>query len=260
MDDFMNVERNPITKILGQESDIDVAGVSMNDAVGFFFVVSVLRGVKGGNWATRLVRTLIRCYAALAFVMPLMLGGLPSDGMKNMDKSAWLVVYAMIFEMVNVGGVHPRLGDLVDRCCGWSYSIMKANACVAGYAAFKAAFPGSTWAPLLGAFVATNGHNFIEKGMGAFDLTVAGKGNKDNKLAVLGGAVISVLQSQFATSALVTKSTMSFLNIMQDHFDFDKVVGMGSRTLNQVTGTVSGLVGGKKMRSSMKRSSTPKRR
>ncbi len=52
----------------------------------------------------------------------------------------------MIFEMVNVGGVHPRLGDLVDRCCGWSYSIMKANACVAGYAAFKAAFPGDVYA------------------------------------------------------------------------------------------------------------------
>ncbi len=110
MDDFMNVERNPITKILGQESDIDVAGVSMNDAVGFFFVVSVLRGVKGGNWATRLVRTLIRCYAALAFVMPLMLGGLPSDGMKNMDKSAWLVSIMLSYRAIAIF-ITPRTGS-----------------------------------------------------------------------------------------------------------------------------------------------------
>ena len=43
MDDFMNIERNPIVKILAQESDIDY----VNDAVAFLFVVSVLRGVKG---------------------------------------------------------------------------------------------------------------------------------------------------------------------------------------------------------------------
>ncbi len=41
--------------------------------------------------ATKLLRTLIRCYAALAFVMPLMLGSLPSGMMKDVDHYAMLV-------------------------------------------------------------------------------------------------------------------------------------------------------------------------
>ena len=88
MDDFMNIERNPIMKILAQESDIDY----VNDTVAFLFVVSVLRGVKG-QYATKIMRTLIRCYAALAFVMPLMLGSLPSGMMKEVDHYAQVVSY-----------------------------------------------------------------------------------------------------------------------------------------------------------------------
>ena len=87
----MNVERNPIVKILGQESDIDY----VNDAVAFLFVVSVLRTVKG-QYATKILRTLIRCYAALAFVMPLMLGSLPSGMMKDVDHYAMLVSFDVV--------------------------------------------------------------------------------------------------------------------------------------------------------------------
>lgn len=257
MDDFMNVERNPIVKILGQESDIDY----VNDAVAFLFVVSVLRGVKG-QYATKLMRTLIRCYAALAFVMPLMLGSLPSGMMKDVDHYAMLVVGAMIFELVPLGAIHPKIDALVTQCCAWSYCIVKANACAAGYSAFAKAFPGSMWAPFLGAFVATNGHLFIEKGMGAFDLGLTG--NKDNKLAVCGGVLIMLMEKQMQLSGLVTKATLAAMNISQSHIDYDGMVKTGAGLMNTAAGTVTNLVGGLKMKrmSTMKkgRSATPKRK
>lgn len=256
MDDFMNIERNPIMKILAQESDIDY----VNDAVAFLFVVSVLRTVKG-QYATKILRTLIRCYAALAFVMPLMLGSLPSGMMKDVDHYAMLVVGAMIFEMVPLGNIHPQIEKLVNTCAGWSYCIVKANACAAGYHAFAKAFPGSTYAPFMGAFVATNGHLFIEKGMAAFDLNTAG--NKDNKLAVFGGVMIMLMEGQMAMSAMVTKGLLSALNIGQDYIDFDGMVKQGTGVVNNLAGAITNLAGAKKMKSStMKkgRSATPKRK
>jgi len=256
MDDFMNIERNPIVKILGQESDIDY----VNDAVAFLFVVCVLRTVKG-QYATKILRTLIRCYAALAFVMPLMLGSLPSGMMKDVDHYGMLVVGAMIFDMIPLGNIHAQLEKAVNTFAGWSYCIVKANACAAGFHAFQKAFPGSTYAPFLGAFVATNGHLFIEKGMGAFDLNTAG--NKDNKLAVFGGVLVMLMEQQLAFSALVTKAMLSALNIGQDYLDFDGMVKQGAGVINNLSGVVTNMVGGKRMKSStMKRgrSATPKRK
>jgi hypothetical protein len=258
MDDFMNVERNQIVKILAQESEIDY----VNEAVAFLFVVSVLRTVKG-QYATKLLRTLIRCYAALAFVMPLMLGSLPSGMMKDVDHYAMLVVGAMIFELVPLGSVHPKLEVLVSQCCAWSYAIVKANACIAGYAAFSKAFPGSVWAPFLGAFVATNGHHFIEKGMGAFDLSISGKDTKDNKLAVCGGVIVMLMEQQAGASAVLVKAGLALLNILQDSVDFDGLVKTGAGVVNNASKTVTNLVKPNKMKSSMMkkgRSATPKRK
>jgi hypothetical protein len=256
MDDFMNIERNPIMKILAQESDIDY----VNDAVAFLFVVSVLRGVKGA-YATKIMRTLIRCYAALAFVMPLMLGSLPSGMMKEVDHYAQVVIGAMIFELVPLGSIHPKLNTLVGQLCNISYNIVKANACAAGYGAFAKAFPGSMYAPFLGAFVATNGHKFIENGMGAFDLSLVG--NKDNKLAVCGGPLIFIMETQMALSGSVVKGLLSALNISQSYVDYDGMVKTGSGMLNSLSNSVTSLAAGKRMKmSTMKkgRSATPKRK
>jgi len=256
MDDFMNMERNPIVKILGQESDIDY----VNDAVAFLFVVSVLRTVKG-QYATKLMKTLVRCYAALAFVMPLMLGSLPSGMMKDVDHYAMLVVGAMIFELVPLSSVHPKLANAVNQFASMSYCIVRANACAAGYHAFAKAFPGSQYAPFLGAFVATNGHTFIEQGMNAFDLTLTGK--KDNKLAVCGGVLIMIMETQLAFSGLVTKAVLSALHIGQDYIDFDNMVKQGTGLMNNLSGSITNLAGGKRMKmSTMKkgRSATPKRK
>lgn len=256
MDDFMNIERNPIVKILGQESDIDY----VNDAVAFLFVVSVLRTVRG-QYATKLMKTLVRCYAALAFVMPLMLGSLPSGMMKDVDHYAMLVVGAMIFELVPLASVNAKLADMVAQLAKISYCIVKANACVAGYGAFSKAFPGSQYAPFLGAFIATNGHTFIEKGMGAFDLNLTG--NADNKLAVCGGVLIMIMETQMALSGLVTKATLSALHISQDYFDYDGMVKTGTGLMNNLSASITNLAGGKRMKmSTMKkgRSATPKRK
>lgn len=254
MDAFMNMETNPIVKILGQESDID----HVNDVVGFLFVLSVARSCRG-SYVTKMLRTLIRAYAALAFVMPLMLGGLPSGMMKDIDHYAMLVFWAMMFDYVPLGKIHPFLDDAVDRLAGLSYCIVKANACAAGYHAFGKAFAGSMAAPFLGAFVATNGHQFIEKGMGAFDLTL--KGNKDNKVAVCGGLVLYTLETQMHTSGLVAKATLAGLNCAQDNVDFDGMIASVTKIVDGVVASLTGVIGGgsKKMMS-MKRSATPKRK
>merc|ERR1719335_766334 len=130
--------------------------------------------------------------------------------MKDIDHYALLAFSAMCFDYIPLGKIHPALDKLVNRLAALSYCIVKANACAAGYHAFGKAFAGSTYAPFLGAFVATNGHLFIEKGMGAFDLNTAG--NKDNKLAVFGGVLVMLMEQQLNFSGLVTKGMLSALN------------------------------------------------
>lgn len=252
MDGFMNMDTNPIVRILGQESDID----HMNDAVGFLFVLSVCQSCKG-QYVTKMMRTLIRAYAALAFVMPLCLGGLPSGMMKDIDHYAQLVFMAMCFDYIPIGKIHPALATMLGYATDISYCIVKANACAAGYHTFGRAFGGSVVAPFLGAFIATNGHRFIEDGMNAFNLNLK---DSDNKVAVLGGVVIHVMETHMKASGLVSKATLAAMNCAQPYVDFDGMINSGARMLDGITSGVTGAMGSRGRVMSMKRSATPKRR
>jgi hypothetical protein len=177
--------------------------------------------------------------------------------MKDIDHYALLAFSAMCFDYIPLGKIHPALDKLVNRLAALSYCIVKANACAAGYHAFSKAFAGSVVAPFLGAFIATNGHRFIESGMGAFDLNLK---NADNKVAVLGGVVIYTLETQLATSTLVSKAVLSGMNCAQGHVDFDGLINKATKAIEGVTNSVVGAVGGqKKMKMmSMKRSGSRK--
>jgi hypothetical protein len=176
--------------------------------------------------------------------------------MKDIDHYALLVFCAMCFDYVPLGKIHPALDKLVDRLAKFSYAIVKANACAAGYHAFGKAFAGSMVAPFLGAFVAVQGHRFIENGMGAFDLNLK---SADNKVGVLGGVVIHMLETHTAASGLVAKATLAGMNCAQGHIDFDGMIASAAKALDGVAGAATGALGGAK-KMSMKRSATPKRR
>lgn len=244
----LNIETNMITKMLGQESDI----ANLDEAVAFFFALSVTRSVKG-QYVSKFLRTMIRMYGALAFVMPLILAGLPSDMMRNMDDYARVVVTAMVVDaVIPFDAIHPVLGNLVDRCCSLSYAIMKANACAAGYAAFGNAFAGSIMAPFLGAFVATNGHRFIENGMKAFEIKLAG--DNDAKVAVCGGLILWAATTQLGASALVARASLAAMNVSQEYVNYDNVLSQVTGVANSLSASVAGGItkatkGGKRGRS-----------
>jgi len=253
----MNPDTNPVVKILGQESDIDY----VDQSVQFLFALSVLRTCKG-QLITRVLKTLVRAYAALAFVMPLLLNGLPSQMMKDMDHFAMMVVAAIVFDKLLDSVSVPYVNDMVDMAADLSYGIMKANACAAGYTAFATAFGGSVCAPFLGAFIATNGHKFVEEGMGALDIKVTGAKSKDNKVAVLGGPVLMIMGTHLGQSALVSRATLAGLNCAQNYVDLDAALKGAMNMVNSMLATVTSMAKKKPSASKMKmgRAKSPARK
>lgn len=248
----LNLEGNPITKMLGQESDIP----HVDEVVAFLMALAVTRSVSG-KYVSKFLRTLIRLYGAIAFVIPMMLGGLPSDMMKNMDEHAKLVLIAMAVDMmIDFDRISSTLGMIVDEACKMAYAIAKANACAAGYAAFGSAFAGSHMAPFLGAFVAVNGHRFIEDGIKAFNVKL--KGDNDTKVAVCGGLVLYAATTQLGMSPLMSRALLAAMNISQDYVDYDSIINKVQGAADSVTGsignTISGIGGASPKRG---RSSTP---
>lgn len=251
---FMTFETNPIVRILGQESDIQYA----DKVVAFFFALACVRQAKG-NYVAKFFSAAIKMYGALAFVLPLCLNGLPSSLMKEMDDVARMIIVAMIVNDVPFTKyLGNEVGMVMDYMCDFSYAIMRANACAAGYAAFASGFPNSEFAPFVGAMIAVLGHRMIESGMKAFNVSV--KGNDDDKLAVFGGGIIYVATNYCGASAMAARAALAGLNCVHavKPDAYDALIDSGNAALNSVTGAV-GL--GKKG-SAMKRgrSKTPSRK
>lgn len=254
MDAFMVFDTNPIVRILAQDSDIQYA----DKVVAFFFALACVRQTKG-NYVARFFGAAIKMYGALAFVLPLCLNGLPSGLMKEMDDVARMLIVAMIVNDMPFSRFLGKEVDMVmDYLCSFSYAIMRANACAAGYAAFANGFSGSEFAPFVGAFLAVTGHTMIESGMKAFNVNI--KGN-DDKLAVFGGGIIYVATTYCGASALAARGALSGLNCISAAKPdaYDALIASGSAALNSLTGAV-GL--GKKGSSASKRarSKTPTRK
>lgn len=212
-------DSNPVVQILGLEHDNHL----IKEVITFLFTYSIVTSVEAANQKNifqHIVVSLVRCVGGIGFVLPLILGQMPGSMLSNFDANIHSVVYAMLFGYI-AGMFMPKdIGGYVDQAAGVCVAVIRANACVAGYEAGKSAFGGSMFAPWACAYIACNGHNIAEKGLAAF-----GSANLDagECLAVFGGAVYMLGQSQLGASALTARVLVVVFRLSADYVDYDEI-------------------------------------
>merc|ERR1719197_2288402 len=102
----------------------------------------------------------------MGFALPLVLGTLPSDIIRQVDDYAVYVIAAMVYNSFGVSRFFPKFfNDATHKFNNLAYYIIKGNLASQGYAAAQGAFGDSFLGPLVGAYVAVQGQKFIESGV-----------------------------------------------------------------------------------------------
>jgi hypothetical protein len=176
---------NPVAQFLGFESDLQYA----REITLFLYTLYVLKHNKAGsNFVSTFILTYVRAFGAIGFALPLILGQLPGETLKQMDDYAVYVVAAQIYHSFHFPSFFPQqFNNLTGKLNGIAYYIVKGNVAAQGYAAAAGAIGGSQLAPYVGAYVAVQGARFIESGVGAVDSKTF---NEDGLLAILSGPFI----------------------------------------------------------------------
>lgn len=219
---------NPLVQILGLEHD----NALIKEAITFLFTLNVVRSVSGGNLFSQIITGVLRCVAGIGLVLPLLLGQAPGSMMGNFDANVNSIVYAMLFAYLADMFMPKDISDYVGQASDVCVSIIRANAACAGYEAGRSAFSGSMFAPWVCAWIACNGHNLVEKGVGAFG---GAKLESSEVLATFGGAVYMLSQSQLGASVLTARVIVVLFRISADYVDYDEI-------FNNVRKSVSGSV------------------
>jgi hypothetical protein len=232
------LDSNPIVQILGQEWN---GWEHWNNMVMFFYCVTVANSVNGSkNWVHRIALTFLRAYGSMHLCMNLVMGGMPGDGLKNLDACLKMCFYALAWNQWFSGFIPNEIGGYMGHAYDWSYSIVKGNAAAAGYAVAASALPGNQFAGFLGAYIGVQGHRLVEHG-GLKSMNVASF-DADDLLAILGGPAFFFMTGNFGASALVARAGLVMLHVSTRYVDYN---GM----LSGIAGTVDGIAGGKRSRS-----------
>lgn len=245
----MALDSNPVVQILGQEYDAgNVQGVSLNDAVQFFFTVVVASSVTNSkNWVHSIALTFLRAYGSM-FCLSLLLGTMPDASYKNMDACVKMCVAALVFVRFVSGYIPAEVSKYTNYLNDLSYSIVKGNAAGVGYGVAASALGGNQFAGFMGAYVAVQGHRLLEEA-GLKSMNKATFDN-DDLLAVLGGPVFFLATTQGGASGLVARAVLVLFHISCNYVDYNGALSSVRKQVNSVAG------GSKSKRG---RSSSPRR-
>ena len=243
---------NPVTDFLGLQSNIKYA----TDVTMFFYALHVLRSNKrGSNFLSTFVMTFVRAFGAIGFALPLVLGKLPGDVLSGMDAHAQTVIFAMVWDFLNVTRSAPAaVNDVLRYFQQLCYSVVKANVCAQGYAAAGGAFGGSTLAPFVGAYVAVQGHNFVENGVSSINNNTFGE---DGLLGVLGGVFLWAGAKHLDIAGSMANVCLAVFHFTNEWVPWTKHF---ADFLGQVEGALAGVGGGGGGRRSRSRTPTRKNR
>jgi hypothetical protein len=153
--------------------------------------------------------------------------------MTNIDVNVWTVVSALFFSFVCRQFIPGEVAGYLGKAQDFAVAIVRANAAGAGYELGKATFAGSQVAPWACAYLACNGHELIEKGVGAWNTN---RLNASEVLAVFGGPVYWALQVYLQATALTARVGLVIFRLSADYVDYDEIVNNVLKTLNQVAG------------------------
>lgn len=216
----------------------------------FLYTAAVVQGVRGKNIVHKVALTLSRAFGSDGFLLPLVLGGLPSATYKAFDAYLTTIIAAIFFVTVVLDRFVPsNVSDLLAYPTDLAYAVVKGNAAGHGFVMVAAALPDSLAAPLFGAYLAVNGHRMLENGIGALAVS---KFDGDNLLGVVGGALYYALIEYGRVSAIQARVLLVVFRVSADYVDYNGLY-------NQVYAAITDVIPSGKS-SKRGRSRTPKRK
>jgi len=241
------LDANPVVQVLGLEHENQY----VRETFLFFYAVAIVQGVKSRNLIHTIALALLRAFGSYGFLLPLVLGGLPSKTYQSFD-SYLLTLAGAIFavQVVCDRFVPKNIQNYFDKPVDIAYAVVKANACGHGFVMVAAALPDSIAAPFAGAYLAVNGHRVLEKGIEAF---ATDSYDGDSLLGIVGGFLYYALIEYVRVSSLVARVVLILFRISCDYVDYNAII-------NNVTDAIGSVGGGSGGGSKRGRSRTPKRK
>jgi hypothetical protein len=226
---------------LGSEFDAP----HLNDVIMFFYLVTVSMAAQSGskNYVHTIGLTMLRAFGSLNLALAIMLGDMPSAGLKNMDNALYTAVAALLYVRFVAKRLLPaEVSNYLGHVYDLSYSIVKGSHAAAGYAMAAGALPGSVVAPFMGAYLGAQGHRLVEHGLKSMN---SSSFDNDDLLGVLGGPLLYAMTVYGGQSAMVARAGLVAFHFSCNYVDYNNTFNSVFGTLNTVTS---------------KRGSTPKRK
>lgn len=110
-----------------------------------------------------LVKVACRAFGGVYFLLPLILGLLPSLVMKECDK--YMVLYAIAMAVYLYFPTSTKISKFMAVPKKIAYAVFFANACCTGVIQGRQAFPESNTAPVVLGFLAVTGGLMLENGV-----------------------------------------------------------------------------------------------
>jgi hypothetical protein len=242
-----SLDSNPAVQVLGLEHE----NPYVRETFLFFYAVTIVQGIKSKNLVHTVALALNRAFGSYGFLLPLVLGGLPSKTYQSFDSYLLTLVGAIFFVQVILDRFVPsNISVYLEKPCEIAYSVVKGNAAGHGFVMVAAALPDSVVAPFAGAYLAVNGHRILEQGVSAFAVSYY---DNDSLLGVVGGAIYFALIEYVRVSSLVARVALIVFHISCSYVDYNSMI----ETVTTAVGKVGGSSSGSSKRS---RSKTPKRK
>jgi len=246
---------NEFGKILGFESEVSY----VREVTLFLYALHVLKySKKGSDFVSTFLLTYVRAFGAMGFALPLVLGGLPSDIIKQMDDYAFYVIAAQVYASFGFSRFLPKvINDLTARLNNLAYYIVKGNLAAQGFAAAGAAISDSTLAPFVGAFLAVKGEKFIENGVHAIgDKTF----DEDGLLAIFSGVLIHFGGLYLELSAATARVLLVIFRWSNECVDWCGIYSKTVRDINNFASSATKKASSQKKKAMRGRSRTPMRK
>lgn len=212
------LDANPAVQVLGMEFDAPY----VKETFLFFYAVAVVQQIRQTkNLVHTLAVALLRCFGSYGFLLPLVLGALPSKAYANFD-SYMLTLGGAIFTVdLVLSRIPSDVMNWLQYPIDITYSVVKANACGHGYVMCAAALPDSVVAPFVGAYLAVNGHRILEHGIGSFGTK---KFDGDALLGIAGGLWYFALIEYVRVSSLIARVFLIVFRISCDYVDYNHLI------------------------------------
>jgi hypothetical protein len=251
-----NLDSNPVVQFLGLEGN----NPYLKETALFFFCTSVCLSVaskkSGTAWKNNvhfLAISYVRCFTSYGFVLPLCLGQLPSSTWKTFDSYCWTLLVAALYALfIQPRFIKKEIQAWLDKPIDVAYAVIKANAAGAGFVLTAKAIPDSFVAPLVGTFLAVNGHKFLEHGVKAL---AQAQYDNDTILALFGGLLYWTFTTHCKWSALVSRVALVVIRIVIDYVSVNEFLENITRFVNDL---LSGSAGKGSSKVGRSRSKTPR--